>query len=329
MVAQIRQDFSDCHSAYYQPGWKVQQDAGHETAIFSIQGWTDDLFEAVESFRMFKYLKGLDPRWPVAVGVGDIGHSRAQNKPSTWRSLNNQANQFLFAQISGSHRQQTTVFSEPTLCANNPDPGPQSAAQQLTATTPEGLAKGTVKVVGPSGSTVSPLPAAADPDGLGTDAVIPGELPSGITPSADCRESTTPSWPGRYTAVSAPLSQAATYVGLGSVQVPYTLTGGPSATLNARVWVLPAAGGPALLMTRGTYRIDTPAYDPVSGTFRLPLYGNHWPLHTGDRIRFDLTQVDAPTYRPDNEPSTIAFSSPTLTLPTRSARDITLAATVG
>ena len=120
MVAQIRQDFSDCHSAYYQPGWKAQRDAGDETAVFAIQGWTDDLFEAIESFRMFKYLKGLDPRWPVAVGVADVGHARAQNKPSTWRSLNNQANQFLSSQISGSHRQQTTVFSQPTLCTNNP-----------------------------------------------------------------------------------------------------------------------------------------------------------------------------------------------------------------
>jgi hypothetical protein len=325
VIAQIRQDFSDCHSAFYQTGWREQQRAGHETAVFAIQGWTDDLFEAVESFRMYKYLKTLDPLWPVAVGVADVGHARAQNKPSTWRWLNDQANQFLFSQISGSHRQQTTVFSQPTLCPNNPDPGPQTAAQQLTATTPEGLSNATLKVVGPAGSTVNPL-AATDPDGLATDAVVTSRLPS-VEPTADCRESITPSWPGRYTAVSAPLPRDTTYVGLGSVKVPYTLTGGNTATLNARVWVLPAAGGPALLMTRGTYRLDTPTYDRVAGTLRLPLYGNHWPLHRGDRIRFDLTQVDAPTYRPDNQPSSISFTSPTLTLPTRSASDLTLSAT--
>lgn len=329
VVAQIRQDFSDCHSAYYQLGWKAQRDAGDETAVFAVQGWTDDLFEAIESFRMFKYLKGLDPRWPVAVGVADVGHARAQNKPSTWRSLNNQANQFLNSHISGSHRQQTTVFSQPTLCTNNPNPGPDTAAQQLSATTPEGLSNGTLDVVGPAGATVNPL-STGDPDGVATDAVVPGRLPSAVNPTPDCRESTTPSWPGRYTAVSAPLPKDATYVGLGSVKVPYTLAGGPTATLNARVWVLPAKGGPALLMTRGTYRLDTPAYDPVAGTLRLPLYGNHWPLHRGDRIRFDLTQVDSPTYRPDNEPSSITFTSPTLTLPTRSAGNITLtAATTG
>ncbi len=325
VVAQIRQDFSDCHSAYYQPGWRAQQLAGHETAVFSIQGWTDDLFEAVESFRMFKYLKTLDPLWPVAVGVADVGHSRAQNKSATWQRLNNQANQFLFAQISGSHQQQTTVFSEPTLCANNPDTPNLTAAQQLTATTPEGLANGTLTVVGPAGSTVNPL-SVSDPDGLATDAVVPGRLPSQLYSEPACRASTAPSWPGRYTAISAPLPQAKIYVGLGSVQVPYTLVGATTATLNARVWVLPAAGGPALLVTRGTYRIDAPVYDSLSGTLRLPLYGNHWPFAVGDKIRLDLTQVDAPTYRPDNQASTITFGAPTLTLPTRDAGTTTLAA---
>ncbi len=325
VIAQIRQDFSDCHSAYYQPGWRAQQLAGHETAVFAIQGWTDDLFEAVESFRMFKYLKTLDPLWPVSVGVADIGHSRAQNKPATWQRLNNQANQFLFAQIPGSHQQQTTVFSQATLCPNNPDPLPDDAAQQLTSTTPEGLSNGTLSVVGPPGATVNTL-STADPDNIATDAVVAGRLPSEIYPEPACRVSTAPSFPGRYTAVSTPLTQHTTYVGLGSVQVPYTLAGGPSATLNARVWVLPAAGGPAILVTRGTYRIDTPTYDPLSGTLRLPLYGNQWPFGVGDKIRLDLTQVDAPTYRPDNEPSTITFGSPTLTLPTRDAGSTHLAA---
>jgi hypothetical protein len=328
VIAQIRQDFSDCHSAYYQPGWRAQLSTDHRTAVFAVQGWTDDLFEAIESFRMFKYLKELDPRWPVAVALGDVGHARAQNKPADWRSLNNAANRFLFAHISGSHRQQTTVSSLPTRCPDSADQKAQGSGQQLTATTPESLSKGALRVVGPAGSTVNPL-GAADPDGLATDAVVPSRLPSEVFPTQDCRESTTPTWPGRYTAVSAPLTKSTTYVGLGSVKVPYTLTGGPTATLNARVWVLPAAGGPALLMTRGTYRIETPAYDRANGTLRLPLYGNHWRLSPGDRIRFDLTQVDSPTFRPDNEPSSITFTSPTLELPTRDAGAVTLAATTG
>ncbi len=311
VLAQIRQDFSDCHSAYYQPGWRVQQQAGHETAVFAIQGWTDDLFEAIESFRMFKYLKTLDPEWPVAVSVADVGHSRAQNKPATWQWLNGAANDFLADQIKRSHRKHTVVSSEATQC-----PGDTGAPQRVTADTPEALAKGTLTVTGPAGSTVNPL-AAADPDGVGTDAVVPSRLPSAVAPVPNCRTSTTPTWPGRYTAISTPLARSASYVGLGSVQVPYALAGGLSATLNARVWDVPAGGGPAVLVTRGTYRIDPPGYDALTGTLRLPLYGNHWIFRTGDRIRFDLTQDDSPTLRPENEPSSITFGPPTLSLPTR------------
>jgi len=219
------------------------------------------------------------------------------------------------------------VFSEPTLCPNNPDPGASTtAAQQLTATTPEGLSNGTLTITGPAGATVNPL-AAADPDGLGTDPVLGGVLPSQNAPSpSGCRTSTTPSFPGRYTAISTPLPRDVTYVGLGSVQVPYTLAGATTATLNARVWDIPAAGGPALLVTRGTYRIDTPGYEQLTGSLRLPLYGNQWPFRTGDKIRLDLTQVDTPTFRPDNQPSTLTFAAPVLTLPTRAAGTTALTA---
>ena len=115
-LAQIRRGLTEFRGAYYQDeGWEPQVE-GRKVAIFSIQGWTDDLFPAVESFRMFKYLKRLDPRWPVEVALADVGHSRAQNKPETWHRLNAQAFQWLQSQINRSHEQQTTVSREPTVC---------------------------------------------------------------------------------------------------------------------------------------------------------------------------------------------------------------------
>jgi hypothetical protein len=63
---------------------------------------------------------------------------------------------------------------------------------------------------------------------------------------------------------------------------------------------------------------SVPAYDEPAGTIRLPLYGNHWPLRPGHRIRLDLTQVDQPSFRPSNVESSITLTEPpTLTLPTR------------
>jgi hypothetical protein len=315
---------TELRSAYYQDeGWTPQV-ADREVAVFSISGWTDDLFEPIESFRQFKYLKRLDPRWPVEVRVADIGHSRAQNKPATWERLNAQAFGFLQSQIGGSHRRQTTVASEPTICADEPGQPGANAAQELSATTPEGLGAGQLTVTYGGGDhvLVSPL-GVLDPNGPATDPVF-GES---ATPSSDCRTSPGPA-AGGYTGTSEPLSHATTYVGLGEVDVSYAVTPAlTQAQLDARVWDVPPSG-PAYLITRGTFRIDSlNGYDPATGALRLPLYGNHWNLAPGHRIRLDLTQVDAPTLRPNDQPSSIHYGTPKLVLPTRAAADESLAGT--
>jgi predicted acyl esterase len=282
-------------------------------AVFSIQGWTDDLFEAVESFRQFKYLKRLDPKWPVALALGDVGHSRAQNLADTWTRLNNQAWQFLQSNIDGADRnQQTTVTSQPTVCA-----GANTPTQALTASTPEGLSAGTLTVDFNRGGSLTSAGGLADPNGPATDPIF------GATaePGERCRTDKGPAL-GGYTASSQPLKNTRTYIGLGWVDVPYTFTG-QTGQLDARVWDVPP-GGKAFLMTRGTYRFTVPTYDSPAGTIRLPLFGNHWVLTKNHRIRVDLTQVDQPYLRPSNAPSAITFAPPALVLPTRESGDLTL-----
>jgi predicted acyl esterase len=301
LIRQIRRGLTEFRGAYYQDeGWQQQAD-GRKVAVFSIQGWTDDLFPAVESFRMFKYLKRLDPRWPVEVAVADVGHSRAQNKPDTWQRLNAQAFQWLQDNIDGSHEQRTSVTSEATVCGDGP---PQLASGK----TPEDLANGRLVLHYPSGGTVSPL-GAADPNGPATDAIAGPE----VQPGEECRHSEGPAI-GGYTEYSPPLTSTKTYVGIGHVTVPYVWAGAVSGGLAARLFDV-APDGTELLMTRGVYRLDN---DPQTGVLRLPLYGNHWRLEPGHRIRLDLTQVDTPTYRPSNLPSSLQFpGGVTLTLPTR------------
>jgi dienelactone hydrolase len=301
LIRQIRRGLTEFRGAYYQDeGWQQQAD-GRKVAVFSIQGWTDDLFPAVESFRMFKYLKRLDPRWPVEVAVADVGHSRAQNKPDTWQRLNAQAFQWLQDNIDGSHEQRTSVTSEATVCGDGP---PQLASGK----TPEDLANGRLVLHYPSGGTVSPL-GAADPNGPATDAIAGPE----VQPGEECRHSEGPAI-GGYTEYSPPLTSTKTYVGIGHVTVPYVWAGAVSGGLAARLFDV-APDGTELLMTRGVYRLDN---DPQTGVLRLPMYGNHWRLEPGHRIRLDLTQVDTPTYRPSNLPSSLQFpGGVTLTLPTR------------
>jgi hypothetical protein len=336
---QVRHGLTECRASYYQDeGWKAQAAAPRRVAIFSIQGWTDDLFTPVESFRQFKYLKSLDPLWPVAVALADVGHPRAKNNPDTWHFLNDQAWQFLQSQINGSHDEQTNVMSQETVCGQPSPPGQQPAPdpnQTMTARTPEALSQGTISIpFARGGMTNSTVP---DLNGPADDPLIDyagGEiLPSGG--KHNCPPSAGPS---QYTAVSAPLTSDRTYIGLGSVTVPYTLipdpvTPFPTAQLDARVWVVPAGStlangspdcesgtpppGCPLLITRGTYRIDAPTYDSTTGTIRIPFFGNHYRFHVGDAIRLDLTQYDAPYLRQSNVQSSIVIGPPTLTLPTR------------
>jgi hypothetical protein len=253
------------------------------------------------------------------VAVADVGHSRAQNKPETWHRLNDQAFQFLQSQIDGSRRQETSVSSEPTICNGEPDQPPSTPADDISASTPEGLSNGALSILYAGGQHLLTNPGGAvDTNGPGTDPIL-GQPGCRTDNGSDL---------GGYTGNSRPLPNRLTYVGLGEIDVQVTLVPpAGQAQLDARVWDVPPSG-PAFLMTRGTYRIDVlNGFDKPHEYVRLPLFGNHWRLMPGHKIRLDLTQVDQPYLRPNNEPSAIHFDSPTLVLPTRESQQETLVGT--
>lgn len=324
LVAQIRRGLTEFRGSFYQDEAWAAELTSREVAIFSVSGWTDDLFPPVESFRQFTYLKSLDAQWPVALTVADVGHPRAQNPAFEWRPINRQAWEFLLDQITGSHRQQTNVLSMPTVCGA-PSGGAGGRIQRLTAGTPEELFNGSLTVQYATAGNLrnANLPPNEDPDNLQTDPVVGFE-----TGASGCRKSLTPAaFPdttARYTAYSVALDRSRIFVGLGHVDLNYTLLAAATATLNARVWDV-APDGTALLMTRGSYRIDTPAYNTTTQAIQLPLFGNHWTLAAGHRIRLDLTQVDYPTFLPSNSLGAIlTFPGAQLVLPTREAGDLTI-----
>jgi hypothetical protein len=288
--------------------------------VFSISGWTDDLFPPIESFRQYKELLRLDPNWPVELGIADVGHPRAQNRSQDWHVLNSHAWDFLSAQISGDSEAAPTVFSLATQCGSV-----STAGARASAHTPERLAAGQLSVTftTPTGVRLFSPTGVADPNGPATDPVtraaaagVPFDTP--VVDAGGCASSPGPAL-GGYTAISSPLPLGLTYVGLGYVEMPYTFAG-VTGQLDARVWDVDSnPSGPTLLVTRGTYR-----FDAASGTLRLPLFGNHWSLQPGHRLRLDLTQDDSPFLRPSNLPSSVTFSNPRLVLPTRESGDATL-----
>jgi pimeloyl-ACP methyl ester carboxylesterase len=226
IVQQFRRGLTEFRGSYYQDeGWDAQdQESARKVAVFSIQGWTDDLFPAVESFRQFKSLKRRDPDWPVEVAVADVGHSRAQNRPETWHRLNDQAWQWVQSNIQGSEDQHTTVSSEPTVCEGS------TPAMNVTGDSPEKLANGTLTVHYRPGFTVNPL-GASDPNGPATDAIA-SEV---VKPGEECVHSDGPAV-GGYTAYSPPLKDDTTYIGIGKVHIPYKTVQATTATINVRLF---------------------------------------------------------------------------------------------
>ena len=270
IIHQIRRGLTEFRGAYYQDeGWSQQVDS-RKVAVFSIQGWTDDLFPAVESFRMFKYLKRLDPRWPVEVALADVGHSRAQNKPDTWHRLNDQACQWLQSNIDRSHEQQTTVSSEATVC------GDHGAPQHVVGRTPEDAGERE-----PRRSSIAPGGTQGDAARDRSERTRPPTRSPGdiVQPGEPCRQSNGPAV-GGYTQYSPPLASTETYVGLGFVRIPYVWTGGGSGMLAARLFDA-APDGTELLMTRGVVPLRERPDDrrDQAPAVRQPLAARAGPPH--------------------------------------------------
>jgi len=300
VVAQARRGLTEFRGSHYQ-----DRPVGRRVAVFSIQGWTDDLFPAVESTREFLALKARDPRWPVSLAFADVGHPRAQNKPATWEWLNSQANAFVRANLDRAREGGSTVSSEETTC----DGG---TGARVSAADPRALATRSARFQLPGGS-LPPGSGTGDPDGVATDPVAGSQ---GGTQPERCRTSQAATWPGRYTALTEPLAAPLETVGLGEVRIPYTLAPAVSATVAARVWNV-APDGTARLVTRGAARLDPPAYDGPAGELRLGLFGNHWRVSAGHRLRVELAQADEPAFRRSNLPATLSFTGAELLLPAR------------
>ena len=94
----------------------------------------------------------------------------------------------------------------------------------------------------------------------------------------------------------------------------------------ARIWDVGPDNTPVLI-SRGVYRLDFLYGDKPTGTLRVPFYGNHMTLAAGHRIRVDLQQVDAPTYRPPTGAvSTLTLTNVRAVLPVRTSGASTLTA---
>jgi len=276
--------------------------------VFSIQGWTDPLFPAVETLQMYRRLKAVDPEYPVYMAFGDIGHSNAQNPPYQWEHINGQGNQFLnsFVLGQGEGTPTTNAFAFVTHCPEVEGPQPV-----LAGTSWDQMAAGRVTAAGAGSRTTTSTP--PDPEQLDTDPILRMNA---------CLTNSTSAKPGTWTWAVA--DDGFTLLGLPEVKVSYAMTGA-DATVAFKLWDVPASGR-KVLVDRGVYRLSVAGGDPLSGTIDLDLFGNAWQFEPGHRIQLQISQTDAAYLRPDNLPSSVTWSNLQLTLPIRQGFTRTLTA---
>ncbi len=287
-------------SAFYATDYLKRLAAGtvRPVPLLSIQGWTDPLFPVVQTLQMFRKLKAADPGYPIQMVFGDVGHSNAANPAWQWHPINTLAYRFLAAKVLGKTKAtpRKQAYSFETECSGSAHPAPTTGRWDLLATK-------TVQL----GSSTAATTASIDPnpgDGAASDPIANGGC---------LHENASTTDPGG--AYWSWTSTGEHLLGVPKLDLGYALTG-QDATVAFKLWDQ-APDGSKILVTRGEYRLSTADGDPASGTLKTYLYGNDWVFPAGDKIVLQVTQNDAPYLRPDNEPSSIAWSSVKLSLPTR------------
>jgi predicted acyl esterase len=267
--------------------------------VFSIQGWTDPLFPAVQTLQMFQRLKAVDPSYPITMAFADVGHSNAQNPAWQWHPINTLANRFLDARVLGrtSELPRKQTYSFRTQCTSKPKALPPVSGPWNSLSSGKAVASGTGTLTTSSADQNQADGAASDP--IANSGCL-GE------------DSNTTDPQGAYWAFK---SAGLHLIGLPKLKVAYAMTG-QDAVIGLKLWDV-APDGSKTLVTRGEYRLSTAAGDKATGTLLTYLYGNDWMFPAGHQVLLQITQSDSPYLRPDNEPSAIDWSGVTLDLPTR------------
>jgi hypothetical protein len=259
-------------------------------------GWTDDLFPPEHALRVYQAVRKANPGATVGLQFGDLGHSRASNKPTVNVPLNNQGAAFfdnkLRNQGTAPPPGQVTAYTQ-TCPASAPDGGP------FTASSFDGLATGQVKFGSAAPQTVT---ASGDP---ATSAAF-----DPISTTDACKTITAPPVTGVATYTLA--SQGFTMLGLPTVTADIS-TNGDFGELDSQLFDV-APDGSQRLVSRGAYRLT----NNQSGTVSFQLHGNGYTFPAGHQLKLVLLGRDAPYLRASNDTLfSVSVSKLSATIPTR------------
>ena len=266
--------------------------------VFAIQGLNDPLFDGLQNIDFVNKLEAANASYPVWSFLGDVGHSYANNPQDVWIAANSEANSWLSSVFAGQKPAQPRVTVDTTRCVSG---------QTLSSYSATGVAALATVI-----DTFSSATTATTVNASGVTAE--GQAADPITNSGCRSMNSSLDDPNQAVYVfNPPLTETL----LGSPVLTANVTvGGTNAEVAARLWDVDA-NGQQTLITRTVYRLAVSLPGTVVPV-RMELWPNAWQIQCGHSLRLELTQDDAPTWRPDNEPSTLTYSNVTLALPVAS-----------
>ena len=288
--------------------------------VFQIQGWTDDLFPVPEALRMYRTLRAVDPGYPIALYLGDLGHPRAANKQSEVDFVTDQVHRWFDFYLKCKGVASATCL-QPALDVQAAvtrirDQGFDSG-QVIRVATYDDLANATVARGFPGGEVLTYNP--ANPSGVFFDPLVmagAGSLqPNPVPPVSDVVAGDV----ARYEVRVADLTDAPALLIAGQPTVTVQLsTAASREQLNLRLFDV-KPDGTAHLVTRGTYTLDTgnPLRPIGHQKVTITSYGNVWQADQADVLRLEITNVDSPYIEPSRVPSVTALGKVELDIPVR------------
>ncbi len=248
---------------------------GRSAAILFQTGWTDALFPAPQALAGYSELRGRNPRAPVQMQIGDLGHMPANNPPADTAGFDQQGLRFFDAWLRGRAASRTRDGSRPRTmtCPREAESG----GGPYVARSFGALSHGTLRF-----GTEQAL----EIDSEGASADLAARLSATAVNLCDPVEPDVTSH-----AVFSRRSPGVTLIGLPVLR-GRVATSGTYGQIDARLWDRDPATGTQRLITRGVYRLT----DNQHGGFRFVLDGNGWRFPPGHRIVVELLGRDAPTY---------------------------------
>jgi pimeloyl-ACP methyl ester carboxylesterase len=261
-------------------------------------GFTDELFPIEQALRVYGYLRSQDRKAPVALQLGDLGHSRGSNKPGLNHYFNDQAARFFAAHLLGAKKKApapglVTAFT--TTCPlAAPDGGPFKAIG-WKALHPGGFSFGSA--------------AAQEFNSSGGSAEIARAFDPVFGTSEACKA--VPFTPEPNTATYArTVGKGFTMLGRPTIEAQISSTG-QFGQIDARLWDV-SPDGTQLLVDRGVYALA----NGQSGKVVFQLHGSGYHFAKGHTAELQLLGRDAPYYQPGTAPFTVRASQLKATLPT-------------